>query len=141
MNLHEIKRFQKIAGILNEDISSIENHPTGVIFKPTTFNGQRPTMILKLDSNAYQKVADQFDDKGRPVGDKVKNIPFGDTNWNLFSQKIPYGDKSKIGYRIYGVSGDYTFGGAPPAYQNKLAGNKKAANAILSKFIKDFNLQ
>lgn len=138
MKISEFRKIirEEIQNIVNEELPDIA---PGVLLKATTFNG-RPTMSLTLDKDAYQKVANQFDDKGNPIGNKVKNIPFENTVWTLYSLKIPYADKSKIAYRIYGVSGDYTFGGAPSFYQAKYSGNKKAALYILNKFIKDFNL-
>lgn len=136
----KISEFRKV---IKEEIRTAlfeeMTHTPGVVLKPSSFNG-RPTLSLTLDGEAYKKVANQFDAKGNPIGNKVKDINFDNTVWTLFSQRIPYADKSKVAYRIYGVAGDYTFGGAPPYYQSQYSGNKKAALYVFSKFIKDFNL-
>lgn len=137
MKISEFKKLikEEIQNALFEEMT----HTPGVILKPAIFNS-RPTLLLTMDSDAYKKVADQFDSAGRPIGTKVKNINFNNTSWSLYSQKIPSSDKSKNSYRIYGVAGDYTFGGAPTYYQSKYSGNKQAALYVFSKFIKDFNL-
>jgi hypothetical protein len=41
-------------------------------------------------------------------------------------------------HKIYGVSGDYTFGNAPTYYQQKLRGNKKAAKEVFDIFVNKF---
>jgi hypothetical protein len=137
MKISEFRNLikEEIQAALYEEMT----HNPGAILKPSVFNN-RPTLTLTLDADAYQKVANQFDDKGNPIGNKVKDINYNNTVWTLYSQKIPYADKSKIAYRIYGVAGDYTFGGAPSFYQSKYSGNKKAAMFVFNKFIKDFNL-
>lgn len=112
-----------------------ENLSNSYIYKEDSGSG-KPTMILKVSSKIYPKIKDLFDESGRPKSKEIKDIPFDGYKWDLYSQKYTFdGD---IIYKIYGVSGDYTFGNAPTFYQQKLRGNKKAAKFIFNWFIKKY---
>jgi hypothetical protein len=112
---------------INEADDSIQ-----YVFKKDS-GGGRPTMVLKLNQSAYDKVSHLFDDKGRPKSSEIQRIKAGNSVWDLYSQK----STSNAGpvYKIYGVSGDWTFGNAPTFYQQKHRGNIKAANTVLKSFI------
>lgn len=98
--------------------------------------GGKATLVLKLEPAAWEKVKHLFDDKGRPNHEDVKRIPSENAVWDLYAQEYESGGK-KI-HKIYGVSGDYTFGNAPTYYQQKLRGNKKAARRVYDYFINKF---
>lgn len=98
--------------------------------------GGKPTTVLKLKPSAWEKVKHLFDDNGRPKHEDVKRIPSQNSIWDLYAQSYQSGGQTI--HKIYGVSGDYTFGNAPTYYQQKLRGNKKAANMVFDYFIKKF---
>ena len=62
MKISEFRNLikEEIQAALYEEMT----HNPGAILKPSVFNN-RPTLTLTLDADAYQKVANQFDDKGR----------------------------------------------------------------------------
>jgi hypothetical protein len=93
----------------------------------------RATTVLKLEPDAWNKVKHLFDESGRPISDEVKRIKSQGYSWDLYSQSYVSGGKEV--HKIYGVSGDYTFGNAPTYYQQKYRGNKKAAQEVLSSFV------
>jgi hypothetical protein len=94
------------------------NENTDYTYKEDS-GGGKPTMVLKLE----------------PVDDEVKNLPINDKyKWGLYAQPTKYSD-GITRYKIYGVSGDATFGNAPTYYQQKLRGNKKIAKKAFEWFI------
>jgi len=93
----------------------------------------RPTVVLKLEPSAWDKVKHLFDDAGRPNHPDVKRIPAQGSVWDLYASN--YTQDGKVMHKIYGASGDYTFGNAPTFYQQKYRGNKKAAKEILTSFV------
>lgn len=104
-------------------------------FKDDSGDG-KPTMVLKIGPDSWKKIKNLFDDKGRPQSDEIKRIPYQGYIWDLYAQSYISGGKEY--HKIYGVSGDYTFGNAPTYYQQKHRGNKKAAKKILSDFIEKY---
>ena len=119
-------------GLKNESI----NEGTGYEYKDDSGAG-KPTKVLKLDNEAWEKVKDLFDDKGRPKSDEIKRIPSDNSIWDLYAQSYDNAGGKTI-HKIYGVSGDYSFGNAPTYYQQKLSGNKKAAVRVFDYFIKKY---
>ena len=115
--------------------------------KEDSGNG-RPTVVLSLSSSGWEKVSDMFDNMGRPKSSEIKGMSDGGfATWELHVQPIKVYKVNLSGvtdpdgemrYKIYGVSGDYTFGNAPTYYQKRLAGNKKSAIKIYNKFIEKF---
>lgn len=97
--------------------------------------GGKPTMILKLGPQSWEKVKDLFDDQGRP-GKDVSKIRVGPYVWSLYVKK--YIEDGKIIHQIYGVAGDFTFGNAPTFYQQKYRGNIKVAKVVFDWFIKKY---
>jgi hypothetical protein len=98
--------------------------------------GGKPTMVLKMNQTAYDKISHLFDDSGRPKSLEIQRIKGGNSVWTLYSQKS-MSDAGPV-YKIYGVSGDWTFGNAPTFYQQKHRGNKKAAKTVFDWFIKKY---
>jgi hypothetical protein len=98
--------------------------------------GGKPTMVLLLEPDAWEKVKHLFDGEGRPISDEIKKIPMPHWSWNLYAQSYQQGGKTM--HKVYGVSGDYTFGNAPTYYQQKLRGNKNAAKIVFDWFIKKY---
>lgn len=111
------------------------NESKGYEYKDDS-GGGKSTKVLKLEPVAWEKVKDLFDDKGRPKSDDIKWIPSDNSVWDLYAQSYEVG--SKTIHKIYGVSGDYTFGNAPTYYQQKLRGNKKAAVRVFDYFINKY---
>jgi hypothetical protein len=97
--------------------------------------GGRPTMILKLGPQSWEKVKHLFDDQGRPK-EELHKIKAGGYTWDLYAQSYKQGDN--IMHKIYGVAGDSTFGNAPLFYQQKYRGNIKIAKIIFDQFIKKY---
>lgn len=98
------------------------------------------TITLKIGEKSYNKIKKYFDD-GRPIGDTM-NFNSQNYKWSLNIRKIPYADKSLPNkWKVWGRSGDSTFGGAPDYFQSKLSGNKKAAKDVYNQFIKKYNLK
>lgn len=104
---------------------------TDFILKDTTISG-KPTTTLRLGPGAWEKVKTFFDNEGRPKSPYTKGIAAAGFKWNLHAGTI--GGT----YRIYGVSGDYTFGNAPAFYPQRFSGNKKAAKIVLNSFVDKF---
>jgi len=96
--------------------------------------GGRSTYVLQLEEDSWEKVKHLFDDKGRPIDNDIKNLKYGGYKWSLYAQPIQ-SMNGNISVKIYGVSGDYTFGNAPTYYQQKLRGNKTPAKEIFTNFI------
>jgi hypothetical protein len=108
------------------------NENTDYTYKEDS-GGGKPTMVLKLEPEAWDNVKTLFDKDGRPVDDEVKNLPINDKyKWGLYAQPTKYSD-GITRYKIYGVSGDATFGNAPTYYQ-KIA--KKAFEWFIGKYLK-----
>ena len=97
--------------------------------------GGRPTMILKLGPQSWEKVKHLFDDQGRPK-EELSKIKAGGYTWDLYAQSYKQGDN--VMHKIYGVAGDSTFGNAPLFYQQKYRGNIKIAKYIFDWFIKNY---
>lgn len=119
------------------EISEDEDGPgsqNDLVYKKDS-GGGKPTMILKLGPQSWEKVKDLFDGQGRP-GKDVSKLPFERYLWSLHAQKYP--SEGKTMYKIYGTSGDSTFGNAPTFYQQKYRGNIKAAKYIFDWFIKKY---
>ena len=114
---------------------STVNESAGYTLKDDSGQG-KPTMVLKLEPSAWEKVKHLFDDAGRPNSEDVKRIPSQNSIWDLHAQSYQQGGVTI--HKIYGVSGDYTFGNAPTFYQQKLRGNKKAAKMVFDYFINKF---
>jgi hypothetical protein len=93
--------------------------------------GGKPSMNLTLKPEAWAKVKDMFDNEGRPISSEVKKIGASGSAWDIHVKKA--GDS----YKVYGVSGDFTFGNSPAFYPSKYRGNIRAAKTVLDKFIKD----
>ena len=115
-----------------EFIAESVNESAGYTFAEDSGSG-RGTMVLKLEPEAWEKVKNLFDAKGRPINDAVKKIAGAGYSWDLFVDS--YETAGKTIRKVYGVSGDYTFGNAPTFYQQKLRGNKNAAKEVLNDFI------
>jgi hypothetical protein len=98
--------------------------------------GGRATLVLKLQTSAWDRVKHLFDAEGRPTKELTR-IPADNSTWNLHAQQYTHSD-GQSGYKIYGVSGDWTFGNAPTYYQQKHRGNKKAAKQVYDWFIKKY---
>lgn len=95
----------------------------------------KSTYVLKLGPDAWAKVKHLFDNEGRPK-QELTRISAGRAVWNLYARTYTSG--GKVMHKIYGVSGDYTFGNAPTFYQQRLRGNKKAAKEVYDWFIKKY---
>ena len=128
-SMKHVKLFEQFINEANADYEYKEDSGHG-----------KPTMILRLGPAAWKKVSHLFDDAGRPK-DTLKKIPYNKTVWNLHASG-PYNrttaDGTEEAHKIYGVSGDFTFGNAPTFYQQKYRGNKKAAKYIYDWFIKKY---
>ena len=98
--------------------------------------GGKATWVLKLGPTSWNKVKHLFDKEGRPTLELTR-IPAARSVWSLYARG-PYGQAGKEMHKIYGVSGDYTFGNAPTYYQQKLRGNKRAAKEVYDWFIKKY---
>jgi len=132
MNKH-IPSFDEFVNESIDNIPVIES--TGYILKDDSGQG-RPTIVLKLEPSAWDKVKHLFDDAGRPNHDGVKRIPAQGYTWDLYASN--YMQDGKVMHKIYGVSGDSTFGNAPTFYQQKYRGNKKAAKAVFDIFVNKY---
>jgi hypothetical protein len=114
---------------------SFLNESTDFELKDDSGQG-KATIVLKLEAAAWEKVKHLFDDAGRPIHEDVKRIPSQNSIWDLYAQT--YTQNGRPIRKIYGVSGDYTFGNAPTFYQQKLRGNKKAAKVVFDYFVNKF---
>ena len=121
-----MKELENFRNFLKE-----EDNNSFFIYKKDS-GGGKPTMILKLKPEGWEKVKHLFDSEGRPSSSEIKRIPSSGMVWNLYA--------SNIGglYKIYGVSGDWTFGNAPTFYQQKYRGNIRAAKKIFDIFIEKY---
>ena len=126
--MKHIKLFEQF---VNEDV----NESAGYVLKDDSGQG-KPTMVLKLEPEAWEKIKHLFDKEGRPVDAAIKRMPAQGSVWDLYASEYTQGDK--VMHKIYGVSGDYTFGNAPTFYQQKYRGNKKAAKEVFNTFINKF---
>jgi len=97
----------------------------------------RSTWVLKLENESWEKVKHLFDENGRPIDESIKSISAANSAWTLYTSSY-YVQADKLIHKIYGVSGDYTFGNAPTFYQQRLRGNKKAAKEVFDKFINTY---
>ena len=120
--------------LIREEIENLTQNT--FIYKKDSGDG-KPTMILKLKPDAWEKVKHLFDKNGKPISDDVKNIKSSYGVWNLHAQSTINGSGEVI-HKIYGVSGDYTFGNAPTYYNQKLRGNIRAAKPIFDQFIEKY---
>ena len=106
----------------------------------TRFASQRPTWSLILTQSGWDKVKDLFDERGYGINKYDVDIPHKSTLWTLqatlpFVSINPETNEESFRVRIYGHSGDFSFGGAPHR-QNRLSGNKRAAKYVYNEFIK-----
>jgi hypothetical protein len=111
------------------------NESTDFTIKDDSGQG-KPTVVLTLGPDSWDKVKHLFDDAGRPISDEIKRISSQNYIWDLHSQS--YTANGKPMHKIYGVSGDWTFGNAPTYYQQKHRGNKKAAKEVLNIFVNKY---
>jgi hypothetical protein len=126
MQKHELRQ------IIREEISKVLKEPDYVL-KDDSGQG-RATVVLKLGPESWEKVKYLFDDQGRPNNDDIKKIRSSNGYiWDLYAFEYTQGDK--IMHKIYGVSGDWTFGNAPTFYQQKYRGNKNSAKEVLTSFV------
>jgi hypothetical protein len=95
--------------------------------------GVKATWSLKLGPSVWKHVEHLFDEKGRPKHPSVSKIGGKGAAWSLYA--APYTVGGKEMHRIYGVSGDYSFGFAPGYYSSQYAGNKRAAKEVYDHFI------
>jgi hypothetical protein len=130
-HVHTFESFLNEANLSQPIINEAANYE----LKDDSGQG-RPTMVLKLQPDAWDKVKNLFDDAGRPNSDEVKKLRSGEFTWDLYAADYTQGGKTM--HKIYGVSGDYTFGNAPTYYQQKHRGNKKAAKEILTAFVEKY---
>lgn len=130
------QRIPTLDDFINESKTEAIDVAPGVVLKKTKVGG-KITWTLKMDEQAYKKIAKLFDEKGNPKDRKKMTYTGPDnTGWIINSISATYSDGKKS-YAIYGVSGDYTFGQSPTYYQSKLRGNIKAAKMVYDQFIKD----
>lgn len=104
-------------------------------YKETTLaTSTKPTWILKVGPSIWKEVEHLFADKSNDLKYRTKKTSVSSsTVWNLYDQK--YKSDGKEMRKIYGVSGSYTFGGAPTFYSKTYAGNKIAAKDVYDQFI------
>ena len=131
-----MKHLKLFEEFLNGDMNNeaIANEATDYTYKEDS-GGGKPTWVLILGPKSWQKVKHLFDEDGTPT-QELTRIPASRSVWDLHAQKKPI--KNKDVYKIYGVSGDYTFGNAPTFYQQKYRGNKRAAKKVFDWFIKKY---
>jgi len=110
------------------------NEATEYTYKEDS-GGGKPTWVLKLGPESWQKVKHLFDKEGRPT-QELTRIPAAKSVWNLHARSYTSGDQEM--HKVYGVSGDWTFGNAPTFYKQKHRGNKKAAKEVFDWFIKTY---
>jgi hypothetical protein len=115
---------------LNESVNEAANDYT---YKEDSGGGKK-TWVLNLGPNSWNKVKHLFDEEGRPT-QELTRIKGGNAVWSLYAQKKPI--KNKEVYKIYGVSGDYSFGNAPNK-QQRYSGNKRAAKKVYDWFIEKY---
>ena len=105
-----------------------------------TKSGSKKIYLLSVTEKGWEKIKKLFDNdpkiKRGIIDGKTKNVSVGFTNYDIDAQVINLGDGSKK-YRIYGRSGDYTFGLAP-AYFNFKYNRFKPAKNFFDKFVKEF---
>jgi hypothetical protein len=123
------KEFQRVLS-MNESLTEA----TDYTYKEDSGTG-KPTWVLKLGPESWEKVKHLFDKNGRP-SKELTRIPGSGGIWDLYAQSYEAGNKEI--HKIYGVSGDWTFGNAPTYYQQKHRGNKKAAKEVYDWFIKRY---
>lgn len=133
--MKNILGFEDFVNESNQHLHEAEETTKDYIYKEDT-GGGKPTWTLRLTKSGWDKVKHLFDKEGRPTKELTR-IPAQKSVWNLYAQTYP-GNDSQIMYRIYGVSGDWTFGNAPTFYQQKWRGNKKAAKEVFDWFIKNY---
>lgn len=132
MKHKHVKLFEQF---VNEDLNeSVVNEASEYTYKEDS-GGGKPTWVLKLGPGSWQKVKHLFDKEGRPTKE-LKNISAGRMSWDLYA--LSYQANGKEMHRIYGASGDWTFGNAPTYYQQKHRGNKRAAKQVFDWFIKKY---
>ena len=129
-----MKHIHTFESFLNEASSEI-NEAASYELKDDSGQG-KATMVLVLEPESWGKVKNLFDSDGRPVSDEIKKMPAQNTAWSLYAQEYTKGGTTM--HKIYGVSGDYTFGNAPTYFQQKLRGNKKAAKEVLTSFVNKY---
>jgi aspartate-semialdehyde dehydrogenase len=93
----------------------------------------KPTMVLLLNTTAWDKVKTLFNSDGLPIDDSLKAIRANGYVWTLYAQS--YMKSGVEMHKIYGTSGDYTFGNAPRHYQQRYSGNKRVAIIVFNYFI------
>lgn len=122
---------------IQETFKKNVNESTDYELKDDSGQG-KPTVVLILQQSSWDKVKHLFDDKGGPISGEIKKIPSQNVTWTLHAQPFKLRSKTEQSYKIYGVSGDYTFGNAPTYYNEKYRGNKKAAKEVFDIFINKF---
>lgn len=136
--MKHIKTFESFINeskINHPENESIVNESSDYVLKDDSGQG-KPTWVLKLGPDAWKKVEHLFDKQGRPESEEIKKIEAGGARWDLYASD--YTQDGKVMHKIYGASGDYTFGNAPTFYQQKYRGNKKAAKEAFDIFIDKF---
>jgi len=111
-------------------------------YKETKVGG-KSTWVLTLTDQGLKKVKQDFEQTSKFFqGDDTYS--FKGTAWTLsiWSDLKIYGaDGEQVpSYRMFGTSGDYSFGAFPAYFSTRYAGNKRAAKSVFDEFIKKYNL-
>ena len=100
--------------------------------------GGRAMWVLKLESEAWEKVKDLFT-KGE--SEKLTYADGRGHSWSLraleYSSQNLRTHRVRHIHKIYGVCGDYTFGNAPSFHNQAFRSNKKSAKVVFDKFIEE----
>lgn len=100
--------------------------------------GSKKTITLKLTPEQYNLVSGLFDGEGRPIS-KELDYSIDCYKWTLYRSKPIIGTEGQnLGYHIYGVCGDSTFGSIPWYHRTQYAGNIRAARKVYSQFIEKY---
>jgi len=112
-------------------------------YKETKVRG-KATWVLTLTEQGLNKVKHDFE-RDSQFFQGTAEYSFNATSWKLLiwaDLKIYGADgKKQPSYRMFGLSGDYSFGAFPSDMNKRYAGNKKAAKSIFDEFIKKYNLK
>lgn len=103
--------------------------------KRETKIGSKKAFILQLTEAGLAKVKKDFNNNGKFL-DHKKEYNSGGYAWKLSIWK----EKRSNYYKMFGTSGDYTFGSFPAFFRTKLSGNIKAAKDVYNQFIKEYKL-
>ncbi len=132
-NFEYINKIEYMKKLVRESLNemSVDGSPS-YIYKRAKDSYGKATMALTIFSEDWHKIEHLFDEAGRPIDDTVKRIKTSNGwIWDLYVQSYNSGKS----HRIYGVSGDYTFGLAPTYYRGAYAGNIRSAKEVFDKFI------